>query len=65
MTAKIRPIETTTDEYDDDPLCVCGVSRSEHFMCGCSEGFQTADSWETEKSFIATLDDDMFERIYG
>lgn len=49
---------------DDDPQCVCGVHYSEHFLFGCPEGFQTAEQWEREKKFIASLDDDEYEAIY-
>jgi len=61
----MRPYDRRDVEPDDDPRCVCGVYRSEHAAMGCPEGFQTPDSWEQEKAFIAELDDDMFERIYG
>jgi hypothetical protein len=33
----------------DDPVCVCGVHRSEHALCGCSDGFQTAADWAAEQ----------------
>lgn len=52
-------------EPDDDPVCVCGVSWSEHALCGCPEGFQTPDAWEREKAFIGSLDDWQYEQIYG
>ncbi len=56
---------TATDENtDDDPQCVCGVYRSEHRMLGCPEGFQTAESWDQEREFIRSLDDDTYDRIY-
>jgi hypothetical protein len=35
-------------DRDDDPPCVCGTHRSEHALCGCPEGFQTAESWARE-----------------
>lgn len=25
---------------DDDPICVCGVARSEHQLCGCPDRFE-------------------------
>ena len=25
---------------DSDPICVCGVARSEHQLCGCPDGFE-------------------------
>ncbi|MDQ3693180.1 MAG: hypothetical protein M3464_06095 [Chloroflexota bacterium] len=28
------------DGDDDDPICVCGVHRSEHILCGCPDGFE-------------------------
>lgn len=49
----------------DDPVCVCGVAHSEHALCGCAEGFQTADDWAQERAFIESLDDWEYERIYG
>lgn len=30
----VPPDEET---QDDDPLCVCGVARSEHALCGCEQ----------------------------
>lgn len=54
-----------TEEEDDDPVCVCGTHRSEHALCGCPEGFQTAASWAKEKADIEEMDDWEFERRYG
>lgn len=40
-------------EEDDDPQCgACGVYRSEHTLCGCSDGFITADAWRVEREAI-------------
>jgi hypothetical protein len=52
-------------ETNDDPVCVCGVPRSEHALCGCDEGFQSPDSWTQERALIASLDDWEYERIDG
>ena len=49
---------------DDDPICVCGVYRSEHAGMGCGN-FQTAEQWAAEKEFIMSLDDDQYHGIYG
>lgn len=62
--AKDTSVDPDSQDYDDDPRCVCGVYRSEHSLCGCPEGFQTPKQWESEKEFISTLDDDQFEQIY-
>lgn len=51
-------------EENEDPVCVCGVHRSEHKLCGCGEGFQTPREWEREKQFIQALDEDDYDRIY-
>lgn len=66
LGAELEDAEVDQDDpaYDDDPQCVCGVYRSEHAMMGCSEGFQTAKAWESEKEFISSLNDDEFDRIY-
>lgn len=53
------------EDADDDPQCVCGAYRSEHALCGCKDGFQTAEEWASEREFIRSLDDDEYERIYG
>lgn len=53
------------DEQDADPVCVCGVARSEHALCGCSDGFQSAQSWQAERRFIESLDDWEFDHLYG
>ena len=38
---------------DDDPQCAtCGVYRSEHTLCGCADGFITAEAWAREKEAI-------------
>lgn len=29
---------------EDDPVCVCGVHRSEHALCGCPDGFERRPS---------------------
>lgn len=52
------------DPDDDDPQCVCGVYRSEHAMLayGCS-GFTTKGQWESEKSWIQSMDEDTYERV--
>lgn len=53
------------DRYeDDDPVCVCGVHRSEHKLCGCGEGFQRKLEWEKERRFIQSLSDEEYDRIY-
>lgn len=68
-TEELRPfyerhIPEEDRHEDDDPVCVCGVSRSEHRLCGCGEGFQRVLEWETEKRFIHSLSDDEYERVY-
>lgn len=50
---------------DNDPICVCGVHRSEHALCGCEDGFQSAESWKQERAFIESLDDWEYEQLYG
>lgn len=62
---EVATFDVLPEPEDDDPLCVCGVARSEHALCGCPEGFQTAESWEAERRMIREMDDHTFERVYG
>ncbi len=52
---------------DDDPVCVCGVARSEHGHGAC-EGFQSPAAWKAERDWIEGLGEDrefMLELAYG
>lgn len=62
---RMKGSAVTNQERDDDPVCVCGVARSEHAGLGCPEGFQRPQDWDVERAFIASLDDWEYERIYG
>lgn len=60
-----REVQGTPTGHDNDPRCVCGTYRSEHQLCGCPEGFQTAASWAAELETIEEMDDWTFEQCYG
>lgn len=47
-----REDDEPTEGEDDDPRCVCGTYKSEHALCGCSDGFQTPESWAKEVEAI-------------
>ena len=53
------------DAEEIDDVCVCGVYRSEHALCGCPEGFTTAKAWEREKAGIREMDAETEEAVYG
>jgi hypothetical protein len=52
----------TTEIEDDDPRCVCGTHLSEHMLCGCEEGFQTASEWAAERESIR---ESVFAEMYN
>lgn len=37
LYAKCDALMNPAQAEDDDPVCVCGVYRSEHALCGCGE----------------------------
>jgi hypothetical protein len=51
-TSLDETVEIAAFEEDQDPLCACGVPKSEHDLLGCPEGFQTRKQWEEERQGI-------------
>ena len=46
----------------DQDVCICGVERSEHALCGCREGCQTPEDWEAERQHIIS---ESHDEMYG
>lgn len=44
LIQRTTPQTADPAEDDEDPRCVCGTARSEHALCGCSDGFQRANN---------------------
>lgn len=45
------------NEPDNDPICVCGVYRSEHQLCGCGE-WENAAQYKTHADYLNRYSDD-------